>query len=76
VTCVGASLSEAQQAQARIAEHLAGHELVNGIGLTRVPDGWAVLVNLSQALPDSDELPDTVSGVQVHYDTIGPISKR
>ena len=71
-----ATLDEARQAQAELAETLAGKQSINGIGLMRVEDGWCVQVNLAQPPAVTRDLPSTVAGVNVRYKTIGAIVKR
>ena len=73
---MAANLDDARRAKAQLAALLAGHPLVNGVGVTRIDDGWAVQVNLSESPADERALPEDVDGVQVRYDTIGPIVKR
>jgi hypothetical protein len=76
VNRVSASIDQARHAKSLLTERLAGESLVNGIGLRRASDGWAVQVNLTRTPPAGHELPDSVEGVDVFYDTIGSITSR
>jgi hypothetical protein len=69
---VGAEIDAARAAKATLEQRLAGEQLVNGIGLVRVEDGWAVKVNLVRAAPELD-LPREVDGVEVQTEVVGPI---
>src|SRR5207237_316247 len=55
------TLSRARAAKAEVAKRLAGHPLVNGIGIARVNGGYAVKVNLTAAVKNG--MPRSVGGV-------------
>ena len=67
-----ASIDAARAAKARLGERLAGESLVNGLGLARFGEGWAVKVNLLRAAPDLG-LPAEVDGVEVWVEVVGRI---
>jgi hypothetical protein len=67
-----ASIDAARAAKDRLGERLAGEALVNGVGLARSGEGWAVKVNLLRAAPDLD-LPAEVDGVEVRVAVVGEI---
>jgi hypothetical protein len=67
-----ASIDAARAAKDRLGERLAGEALVNGVGLARSGEGWAVKVNLLRAAPDLD-LPAEVDGVEVRVEVVGEI---
>jgi len=69
-----ASLSQARAAKAEVAKRLAGHPLVNGIGVARVDGGYAVKVNLSA--PVRSGMPRSVGGVPVKTEVVGRITRR
>jgi hypothetical protein len=70
-----ASLEAARAAKEQLDTTLGNHPSINGLGVTRVDDGFGVKVNLSDA---SEELvvPSEVDGVKVQVDVVGPIKKR
>jgi hypothetical protein len=67
-----ASIDAARAAKDKLGERLAGEALVNGVGLARSGEGWAVKVNLLRAAPDLD-LPAEVDGVEVRVEVVGEI---
>jgi hypothetical protein len=70
-----ATLQEARAAKAKVAQLVSGHPAVNGVGITRVGDGYAVKLNLSSPNGTAG-LPKQVDGVPVRIETVGPIAKR
>lgn len=67
--------------KARAAKKKAGvllEELAPGsaVGITRVPGGYAVKVNLRERLPTGVELPREVDGVPLRIEIVGRITKR
>jgi hypothetical protein len=71
-----ASLDEARRAKAAVLSMLEHHDLVNGVGVARVDDGYVVKVNLSRP-PDPDlPLPSSVDDVPVTWEVVGEIRKR
>ena len=49
---------------------------VVGIGLTRVGDGYGVKVNLDAPPRAQANLPETIDGVPVRIEVVGPIRPR
>jgi hypothetical protein len=70
-----ATLKEARAAKAKVAQLVSGHPGVNGLGITRDGDGYAVKLNLSSR-NGSAGLPKRIDGVPVRIETVGPIAKR
>jgi hypothetical protein len=71
-----ASLDEARRAKAAVLSMLEHHDLVNGVGVARVDDGYVVKVNLSRP-PDPDlTFPSSVDDVPVTWEVVGEIRKR
>ena len=70
----GSSLSQARAAKAKLQTLLRKHPTVNGIGITRLEQGYGVKLNLSA--PRDDRIPDEVDGVPIQVETVGPIVKR
>ena len=69
-------LDEARAAKERAKSLFAGKASVVGIGLTRVGDGYGVKVNLATPpAPDAD-LPESIDGVPVGIEVVGPIRNR
>ena len=66
-----ASIDAARAAKARLGERLAGESLVNGLGLARFGEGWAV----KAAAPCGPDLglPAEVDGVEVWVEVVGRI---
>jgi hypothetical protein len=71
-----ATLDRARLAKTSLNKRLADRREVNGVGVTRTPDGFGVKVNLSRE-PNADlEIPDEVDGVSVEVEVVGEIRKR
>lgn len=51
------------------------HVQVNGVGITRVGEGYGVKVNVAEA-PNDTGLPDEIDGVPVVIEVVGQLSKR
>lgn len=67
--------------QARAAKDVAKTELagvpgVVGIGLTKIGDDYALKINLREALPGDMRMPESIAGVPVKVEVVGPIRKR
>lgn len=72
MTAVAAGISQARAVKDELGKQLASVSEVNGIGLVRHEDGWAVKVNL--VLPVSDlAIPQSIDGVDVLTDVVGRI---
>ncbi|MGH2703814.1 MAG: hypothetical protein ACRDJ4_01575 [Actinomycetota bacterium] len=48
---------------------------MNGVGLTRLGDGFGIKVNLTQR-DEERPIPDQVDGVPVRVETVGTIRKQ
>jgi hypothetical protein len=70
-----ATLQQARAAKAKAARMVSGHPDVNGVGITRDGDGYAVKLNLS-ARSKADPLPRQIDGVKVRTEVVGSIRKR
>ena len=70
----GSSLSQARAAKTKLQALLRKHPTVNGIGITRLEQGYGVKLNLSA--PSEDRIPDEVDGVPIRVETVGRIVKR
>jgi len=67
-----ATQQRAREAKNQVKEFLRGVAEVNGVGITRVDEGWAVRVNLLSALPARKVLPSAIDGVPVEARIVGP----
>jgi len=76
VTMKTTGLDKARAAKERVKAAFAGKASVVGIGITRVGNGYGVKVNLG-APPEADaNLPETIDGVPIRIEVVGPIRKR
>jgi hypothetical protein len=69
-------LDEARAAKERAKSIFAGQSSVVGIGLTRIGGGYGVKVNLNAPPAPNADLPETIDGVPVRVEVIGPIRLR
>jgi hypothetical protein len=69
-------LDEARAAKERAKRIFAKKASVVGIGITRVGDRYGVKVNLEAPPPADANLPETIDGVPVRIEVIGPIRPR
>ena len=69
-------LERARAAKRRLRELLPDSLPVNGIGITRVGEDYAVKLNLAAAPAGDHDLPHTVDGVRVVVEVVGAIAKR
>jgi hypothetical protein len=70
------SISQARAAKARALALFADVAEVAGIGLTQVENGYGLKVNLRAPPRPGVTLPDTVDGVPVRIEVVGPINAR
>lgn len=70
-----AALDRARAAKALVLARVGGHPAVNGVGVARDGDRWAVKVTLVRAAPDLD-VPSDVEGVAVQVHVVGRIVAR
>lgn len=66
------TLEQARAAKQKALAVFRGVEA--GVGITRVEAGYGLKVNLP--LPPAKALPQTVNGVPVRFEVVGPIRKR
>lgn len=69
---MSADLQHARAVKDQLTERLRGEPDVNGVGIARRPDGWAVKVNLLRPAPQL-RLPGQIDGVEIQTDVVGPI---
>jgi hypothetical protein len=69
-------LDEARAAKQRAKAIFADEPSVVGIGITRVGDGYGVKVNLDASPSPDAKLPETIDGVPIRIEVVGPIRKR
>jgi hypothetical protein len=70
-----ATLTEARAAKEKLLRRVAKRPEVNGVGISRRRDGYAIKVNVSEEL-GGRKLPAEVDGVPVRVEVVGSISKR
>jgi len=68
-----AALEDARAAKTQLAEALAGHPAVNGVGVAPRDDGYELKVDLREAV-EPGTVPDEVAGVPVRAVVVGEIS--
>lgn len=68
------SIEQARLAKPKARELAGSCGTVIGVGLIRIGDSYAIKVNLRDQVLETAGLPETVDGVKVVYDVIGPIS--
>ena len=71
-----ASLDDARGAKAAVLSMLEHHDVVNGVGVARLDDGYVVKVNLSRPPDPELPLPASVDGVPVTWEVVGDIGKQ
>lgn len=72
----GTNIERARAAKTVVLARLGGLAQLNGVGITRVGEGFGVKVNLAAQPDRGTELPEEVDGVPVVTELIGPISKQ
>lgn len=72
----GTTLEAARAAKAEASARFSKLAAVNGVGITRIGDGYGVKINLAEPPAADVELPDVVNGVPVVVEIVGRISKR
>lgn len=68
------SLEDARAVKAKVQKRLADAPEVNGIGLTRVGDRYAIKVNLSRETAEP-LVPDEIDGVPIVCAVVGAVRK-
>jgi hypothetical protein len=72
----GTNIERARAAKDAVLARLGGLSQVNGVGITRVGQGYGVKVNLAEHPDPGTELPEEIDGVPVVTELVGRISKR
>ena len=72
----GRPIEQARAAKPKALSVFAALASLNGIGITKVGDGYGLKVNLSEAPPETVELPTDVDGVPVVVEIVGGITKQ
>lgn len=67
------SYQRAKQAKSQASELFAQFGPVNGVGVTRAGDGFAVKVNFESAPDSQADLPSEIEGVPVRVEVVGKI---
>jgi hypothetical protein len=49
---------------------------VVGVGLTKIGDSYAVKVNMREQVRTPNALPDSIDGVRIVYEVVGPVSPQ
>jgi endonuclease YncB( thermonuclease family) len=70
------SLPKVRAAQRKVMAKLAQVREVNGVGITRVGDGYGLKVNLAAQPKRQVRLPEEIDGVPVRVEVVGPIRAR
>ena len=70
------TIEAARAAKNKVMELISGVGQVNGVGITRVGDSYAVKLNLSEQPAGGVELPPEMDGVPIVVEVVGKISKR
>lgn len=70
------SLDEARAAKPRVREFLHGVPQLAGVGITRIGEGYAVKVNLSEPYKTQTDLPSEIDGVPIRIEVVGRVTKR
>lgn len=68
------NLKAARAAKAKLSRALGAYPHVNGVGITRLGDGYGLKVNLDRT--EGVDVPDHVDGVPVQVERVGRITKR
>ncbi len=71
-----AQIEQARAAKNKLAALLRDLPELNGIGLTRAGDGFAVKINLSGPPGPGTVIPAIFEGVPVLVETVGPVTPR
>ena len=70
------SLEKVTAAQRKLVRRLSKVREVNGVGITRVEEGFCLKVNLSVRPGPSVEFPHEIDGIPVRTEVVGPIRAR
>lgn len=72
----GVALEAARAVKSRALSLFSGLGEVNGVGITRVGNGYGLKVNLSAPPREAVSLPDEIDGVPIVVEVVGRITKR
>jgi hypothetical protein len=72
----GITLQRARAAKAAVLKEFRRLPNITGIGITKLTNGYAVKINLSEPMPEGTSLPGEVEGVPVTIEVTGTIAKR
>lgn len=72
----GISIDRARAAKEKAKAAFGPMAAVVGIDITRFENGYCIKVNLRQAPTEGMDLPETIDGVPVRLEIVGPIRKR
>ena len=69
------SLEVARRAKRKAVEAVKPQAAVVGVGLARLGGSYVVKVNLREAAPAGANLPETIDGVTIVYEVVGPLRR-
>ncbi|MEY2565169.1 MAG: hypothetical protein QOH88_3362 [Verrucomicrobiota bacterium] len=75
-TTAGPSLDQVRAAKRQALGAFKRLGKVNGVGITRVGEGYGLKINLEEAPAKEVTLPDAIQGIPVRVEVVGPIKKR
>ncbi len=70
------TMAKVTAAQRKLVRKLSGVSEVNGVGITRVDEGFCLKVNLSVRPAEGVEVPNEIDGIPVRVEVVGPIRAR
>lgn len=70
------SLDDARAVKRKVMEIFGRLGVVVGVGITRIDGGYGVKVNLREQPAPGVDLPQSVNGVPIRVEVVGPIRKR
>jgi len=71
-----ASRADARRAKDLVVDLLGDDDAIAAVGIAVTDDGYAVKVNLSHALDRPAAVPDSIDGVPVLIEVVGPVTKQ
>ncbi len=72
----GATLDDARTAKAKALRLFSRQADVIGVGITEIDGGYGLKVNLGETPRPGIPLPESIDGVPVRVEIVGPISTR
>jgi hypothetical protein len=70
------TLDQVRAAKPHALEAFKGLGKVAGVGITRVGKGYGLKINLEEAPVSDVTLPETIKGIPVRVEVVGPLRKR